>query len=347
MELVRDVLLKLSTVYGPSGNENKAACVIEDYFSKYTKDRKRDALGNVLAVLPARSLSMPKIMIDAHYDEVSMLVTGIDENGFVKFSNCFGMDARTLLASEMIIHGEKEVFGIASCLPPHLLKEEDAKKMPSADEFVIDAGYSAEKLKELIKIGDSITYKTRTTELKNGHLSGKSLDNRAGVAAIICCLEMLRTERLDCELIALASVQEEAGTRGAKTAAYTVNPDVCIVLDVSFATCPDTDKDKTGEQGKGVMIGFSPILKRELSDRFISLAKQKNIKYQIEAMAGDTGTNAASVQIARSGIATGLLSIPLKYMHTQVETVMLSDIEDTARLLCEYIKSIKGGGKLW
>lgn len=347
MELIKDVLLQLSGAYAPVGRESGSAYIVEQILARYVKNIKRDALGNIIAVLPARRAGAKKVMLDAHFDEISMLVSEIDDKGFVSFVSPFGVDIRILPAAEVIIHGVQEVYGVVSVKPPHLLKDEDTKKNIPLDELVIDTGFSGEKAKRLIKVGDSITFRARATELKNNCLSGKSFDNRAGVTSIIYCLELLKKESLNCELIILISVQEEAGTRGARVGGYSVNPDAAIVMDVSFASSPDTNKDKTGEMGNGVMIGIAPILKRELSEKLIDIAKDKKISYQLEVMAGNTGTNSAAIQTARSGIATGLLSIPLKYMHTPVETVMLSDIEATAKLLAEYLRGIKGDGKLW
>lgn len=346
MELIKDILLQLSFAYAPSGRENTATELIEKFLFRYTKDIKKDALGNIIAVIPSKKQSAKKVMLDAHYDEISLMVTNIDEDGFVKFTSPFGLDIRTLLAKEVIIHGVQEIFGVVSSKPPHLLSDEEMQKAVTAEELAIDIGFSNEKANKLIRIGDSITFKARTTELKNNIICGKSLDNRAGVAVILGCLELLKNMNLNIELVVLFSVQEEAGTRGAKVGAYTVNPDTAIVVDVTHAFTPDASKDETGEMGKGAMIGISPILSRTISTELIALAKENKIPYQIEVMSDNTGTNAASIQIARSGIPTGLISIPLKYMHTPVETVMLSDIESISRLLAEFIKGIREGEAL-
>ncbi len=343
MELLKDILLQLSMAYAPSGREHTATEIIEKFLLKYTKDIKKDALGNIIAVIPSKKTNAKKIMLDAHYDEISLMVTNIDDDGFVKFTSPFGVDIRSLLAKEVIIHGVQEVFGIVSSKPPHLLSDEEMQKAYKVEDLAIDIGFNNEKANKLINIGDSITFKARTTNLKNDIICGKSVDNRAGVTAIIGCLELLKNINLEVELIVLFSVQEEAGTKGAKVGAYTVNPDTAIVVDVSHAFTPDASKDETGEMGKGVMIGISPILKREISAELTQLAKENEIPFQTEVMSDNTGTNAASIQIARSGIPTGLISIPLKYMHSPCETVMLSDIECVSRLLAEFVKGIREG----
>ncbi|MDP4153738.1 MAG: M20/M25/M40 family metallo-hydrolase, partial [Bacillota bacterium] len=257
------------------------------------------------------------------------------------FADITGVDKRTLLASEVIIHGRKDVYGVVSCQPPHLQTEEEAKKTVSLDKLVIDIGFSEEKAKELVSVGDVISQKSKCIELMNDQVSGKAFDDRAAVSAIIKAFENLQKTQLPYNLVMVASAQEETGCRGARTATYRVAPDEAIALDVSFAYTPDASKEDTGELNKGPMISYAATIKRELFKSLQTIAKAKKIPYQLEIMSATSGTNTDKIQLSRDGVAAGLISIPLKYMHTGIETLSLKDLENTAKLLTAYALSKK------
>lgn len=343
MDFIKDTLLKLSNTCAPSGREIKGADAIIKILQNYTSNIKTDQSGNIIACINQPKQNSIRVMLEAHYDEISMTVDKVDDEGFIKFFSALGTDIRTLLSSEVIVHGKREIYGIISSTPPHLLKKEDAEKPIACENLIIDTGLKAETVKEYIKPGDLITYRPYTSQLRNEYISGKAFDNRAGVTSIITCLEMLKKDKLPVELWVSFSVQEEAGTKGASSAAFLINPDISIIFDVSFAKTHDLTDEKTGKCEGGPMIGIAPVLDREIFKKLCKIAKEDEIPHQIEVMAGSTGTNAWAVQTARSGVRTALISIPLKYMHTQVETLYLPDIENSAGLCAEYIRSLKGG----
>ncbi len=223
-------------------------------------------------------------------------------------------------------------------LPPHLKSLEDTSKYPNITDINIDVGMSKEEAEKYISPGDLITVKSKFTQLLNGRVACKAQDDRACVAIILNALDKLDVDKLSCGLCVLFSAQEEAGGHGANVASYSINPDALIALDVSFAHTPAEDNSKCGEMGKGVMIGVSPVLNRGISTKLTELAKAHDIPYQMEIMSARTGTNADTIFTQRGGVCAGLLSLPIKYMHTPVEMLDVKDIEATTNLLVKFIE---------
>ncbi len=335
-QYLRELLNALTLCYGPSGHEGEAANVIVQYLKRYTDKISIDASGNVIAKIPAYNPKARKILVDAHYDEISMYVTKINDNGDICV-NAKGADLRTLLASEVIIHGLNDIYGVVAVPPVHMLSKEDKNKLPEFDELVIFTGYDAEKIKKLVKVGDAVTHRANAAALNGSFFCSKAMDNRSGVCALLCCLEILRGKKLDYELNFLFSTQEEINLSGASTGAFSIDPDIAISVDVSFGKTNKDNFEEQGQMGKGVMIGYAPILNSKISNTFTELAQKAKIPYQKEIMSGNTGTNCAGITLAQQGIPAGLLSIPLRYMHTQVECVNIADIAYTAALLAEFL----------
>lgn len=331
MKDTKELLKKLTQTVGVSGCEEKIVALLKDILSEYGQVYV-DSMNNIFCTFGEGR----HFLLDAHIDEIGFVVTDITDDGFIKFSNCGGIDARTLPASEVSVWGKEELKGIVSTLPPHLQTPETEKKAPKIKDLSIDVGLSAEDIKKVVSLGDRITFKKNFTPLLNDYISASCLDDRCGVCALLLCLDELK--KLPCKITVMLSSQEEVGTRGAKVGAYARNVDEAIVVDVSFAYTPGCDKDECGDISKGPMIGFSPILDREITSTLVSVAEIKNIPYQREIMSGRTGTNADVITVCQSGIKTALISIPEKYMHQSVEVVDIKDVENTSALICEYIK---------
>ncbi|MFA5658367.1 MAG: M20/M25/M40 family metallo-hydrolase, partial [Oscillospiraceae bacterium] len=245
-----------------------------------------------------------------------------------------------LSAQTVNIFGKKTIKGIVTSTPPHL--SDDDKKLPKIEDFFIDTGYSKTALEKIVSLGDRVSVESFPAELLNGCFSSKAIDDRSGVAAILLTLEKLKGKDIPMKVTALFSAQEETGERGAKTAAFTISPDMAIAVDVSFALTNDDSEFKCGKLGKGPMIGIAPSLDRKMSDDLINTAKENGISYQVEIMNGTTGTNADVIGVTKGGVKAVTVSIPLKYMHTPVEVVDFEDIEKTAELMANFIL---GGGK--
>lgn len=338
---VKEKLFKLSTAIGVAGDEFSASNIACEMLKKYAPDANVDHFGNVIGNIGEREEGKPHILLDAHIDEIGLIVTYITDEGFLKVANCGGVDRRVLLAQQVTIFGKEEIKGIITSTPPHL--EEDDKKVPKMEDVFVDIGMSKEQAESIISLGDRAVIDANACELLNGRVTSKAIDDRSGVVAILYALEKIKGKELPYSISVLFSAQEETGERGAKTAAFKINPDLAIAVDVSFALTSDDSEHKCGKMGKGVMIGVAPSLNKDLSNQLISIAKEKKVPYQIEVMDGTTGTNADVIGVTRGGVKTVTLSIPLKYMHTPVEVVEIKDIENTGKLIAKFLTN--GGVK--
>ncbi|MBR5561929.1 MAG: M20/M25/M40 family metallo-hydrolase [Clostridia bacterium] len=327
------LLEKLCSAKGVSGAENKAAQVASELLSKYMSV-KIDPLGSVTGTMGEGDTH---ILLDAHLDQIGLIVTAVDEDGFLKVAKCGGADIRVLAAAEVTVHGKEDIFGIITSTPPHLSKPEDSNKAKGFDEIAVDIGMKREDALKIVSPGDRITFNGSFSKLLGSRVASPSIDDRAGVAAILRCLEMLEGKELNCRISVLFSVQEETGGSGAQTGAFSADADEAIAVDVSFATAPGISSEKYASLGGGTMIGFGPSLDYDMSRRLSEIAEKKNIPNQSEVMGGKTGTNCDEIQISGKGVKTALLSIPLRNMHTAVEVCDLEDIENTAKLMAEYI----------
>lgn len=276
------------------------------------------------------------ILIDAHIDEVGMVVTDIDDGGFVTVAKCGGIDLRHISAKPVIIHGKEDVTGVFISTPPHLSSDDAAPD--DIGDIKIDPMLGA-RAKEIISIGDYVTYSTAAFDLSESTVCGKSLDNRAGVACIIELARRLYGKELPANVIFLLSDAEELGLRGIKTSAYGIDTSEAVVLDVSFGDGPDIPPLQCGKMRGGAMIGVCPLLNRDITETLNCTADENNIPYQNEIMGRATSTNADILAVTKSGIKTGLVSIPLRNMHTDTEIVDLSDLESVCDILEKYILS--------
>ncbi len=325
---------------GLSGFEFKVSKVIEDYFKPYSDDIIRDKLGNLITLKKGNVGNRKKVLLAAHMDEIGLIVKKIDENGFIKFGTIGGIDQRTLLTQEVIVHGQEDLFGVIGNKPPHILSEEEKKKSVKTEDMLIDVGLTKEEAEKLISVGDPISFKRKMISLQGDCISSKALDDRAGVAVMYECLKELNKMNHDCDVYAVATVQEEVGLRGAITSTYGIFPDIGIAIDVGFAHTPELSKDEYSELGKGPAIAFGANIHPKVNEGLIKIAKDYNLPYQEEFYPGATGTDTWAIQVTQSGVAAGLVSIPLRYMHTTVEIVDLNDIKYAGKILANFIVSL-------
>lgn len=334
---LKNVIFDLSSADGVSGEESCAA----QYALKYLKNYTDDCFiknGNVIGNFGNRKNGTPHILIDAHIDQVGLIVTNIYESGFIGFSNVGGIDRRLLPAQQVCIHGKKKLAGVVCSTPPHLSGSDN--KINKIEDFYIDTGMSFEAVSNIVEPGDRITFASMPKELLNNRITGPALDDRSGVASILYALELLSDQKYECSFSVTFSAQEELGERGAKIAAFDIDPDIALAVDVSFAYCLGDREYECGKMGQGPMIGISPSLSREISDKLIEISKNENIPYQLEVMNGLTSTNADQFSVNRTGCKACTVSIPLKYMHTPSEIIQIDDVENTGRLIAAYIRSV-------
>ena len=333
---IKNTLFALCRASSASGDESFTAPLAMKLLSEYMP-AKTDNLGNIIG---ENNGTGENILLDAHLDSIGMAVTEIKENGFLRVDKCGGVDIRTLAAHDVTVHGTEPVYGVVTSTPPHLSK--DVKAAAGFDEMLIDTGIPDDKINDIIHIGDRVVFRTPYREMQGNNLSGAYFDDKAGVCAILRCLEILKEKKCSKKVSVLFSAQEETGSSGATAGGFNSDAPKCISVDVSFSKTKDTPKSITAALGGGTMIGIAPVLDNGMSQQLKAIAEQEKIPYQLEVMGGRTGTNADRLAVSKGGRMTALLSIPLKNMHTPVEIVNIEDIEATAQLMAHYI--INNGG---
>ena len=336
--------------FGPSGYEQALAKWLQKQFEPYCDEVSIDPMGNVFAVQKPTAKSgnaeggkAPKIMLCAHMDEIALLVTEILEDGSLRVGRVGGVSTHILPAATVTVHTESgELFGVIGAKPPHLLDGEEQKQSVKYENLYVDLGMGVEAVKAKVNIGDMVTLHGKTVELLNGRVAGKTMDDRSCIAVMLDAAERLQKMRHDAEVVFCCTVQEEVGCRGAQTAAYTVNPDIGFVLDVTFASYPGARPDTTVPLTAPAPVCGSYI-QPKLLDVLKDTAKKNNVKYNLELNPMYTGTDTDSVQIAREGIPTVLVGLPLSYMHTTVETVDSNAISECGRLAAAFCAEITEG----
>ena len=329
---LKENLLNLSKL-NAVGSITEAA----DYaYNELSKFAKVERMSNLTVIGKMNGNADYTLMLDAHIDQIAMIVTDISDDGFLTVSNCGGIDLKTLPARPVTVHGKKDITAVFCSTPPHL--SSDKKEYKNISEIKLDT-MLGEKAKDIISIGDYVTFCCEPTELLGNCITGKSLDDRAGVAVLLELARRLSGKNLPINVVFLISDMEELGLRGAKTAAYKINPDEAIAIDVSFGDGPDISPLECGKLGGGAMIGVSPVIDSRISKKLIAIADSENIPCQKDVLGGTTSTNADIISVTREGVKTGLVSIPLRNMHTEVEVVNTKDIISVCDILEAYILS--------
>ena len=334
---IAELLKQLTEARGPSGYEAEIREIVREQFGQYADETRTDTLGSVIALKRGEGPEpRPTVMLAGHMDEIALMVKQI-EKGFLHITQVGGFDPRVLLGQQVIVHGRRELPGVIVSVPPHFTDPSERDKTVPLDKLFVDVGLPPEQVDKLVRVGDLITPDGRCTELSDGWAASKAMDDRTAVAAIAICLEELTRLKHQWDVYAVATVQEEVGLRGAMTSAYGLAPTVGIAIDVTFGHQPGLSEAETIKMGEGPSIAFGPNIHPQVFDGLVTAAKAMELPHQIEPIPGRSGTDAWAIQISREGIPTGLLGIPLRYMHTPVETVVLKDVERTGRLLAGFI----------
>ncbi len=334
MEL-SELIQQLSEIAAPSGFEEPAARVIESLLSPFCDSVHTDVMGNVTAVKKCGKAGAKRLLLDAHMDEVGLIITG-QEKGFLRFSFLGGVDRRMLPARRVKLLTDPPRWGVIDTMPPHVLTADEQDKAIEPDKLFIDAGLKEEEAEKLVPPGTPAVFDASCERLGPARLCGKALDDRACAAILIKVMEQLAGRDLSVDVCCLISTQEEVGCRGAQTGAYAARPDLAVAVDVTHGWTPDAKKEETMTMGVGAAIGVGPGMTKKISDLMIKLSQDREIPYQIEVLSGHTGTNSWVIQTLREGVATGLVSLPLRYMHSPAEVIDLRDCEAVVRLLCEF-----------
>ncbi len=334
-------LKSLVEAHGPSGHEDAIREIVKEAWEPLVDAFQQDGIGSLIGVKRAtQPTETPRrILLAAHMDEIGMMVREIID-GFIAVHRVSGVDNRVMPAQTVTVHGREPLTGVVATKPPHLLSADERKTYLGFDDLLVDVGLPPEEVERLVEPGDLITADVPMVELGTNKLVGKAMDDRACVATITLCLDMLQGMHHRWDVYAAATVQEEVGLRGAATAAHLAQPDVAIALDVTFGAQPGIPTDTAADINGGPDIGMGPNFHPKLFDALVATAKTQEIKYQQSVITGRSGTDAWAIQVAREGIPTALLSVPIRNMHSPVETVDTRDIERTARLMAHFIAGL-------
>ncbi len=337
-----EALKELTQIEGVSGSEGDISNVLKSFLEQFCCRVETNKTGSVTAYLGEPDKNKKTILLEAHMDRIGLVVSEISEGGFLKFKTLGGVDERTLPASEVYVLGKERVFGVIGALPPHLKGTEKEESDIKTENMLIDTGIATEKLSGIVSVGDPVVLKSEYCQLLGSRVSVGALDNRAGICAVLKAAELLGGKLVDCNIKLAFTVGEELGLLGARTIDCS-DVDFAIVVDVTHGQTPDAKKAETFPLGSGAVICRGPNTDYKITNRIIEIAEAENIPYSIEVAAGNTGTNAWAIQTLEQGVKCALLSIPLRYMHTAVETIDTDDIIAVARLIA---KSVEGGGLL-
>ena len=335
-------LKTLSAAAGLSGYEGPARDVIRPAWEPLSDELHQDRLGTLWGVHHGRGAEpRHRLMLAAHMDAIGLMVTR-REGEFLRVSNIGGIDPRVLPGQLVTVHGREDLPGVVAAPPSFLLPKAKRDNVTPLGELLVDTGLPAERLAKLARVGDLVSFAQPPVELLNEQLAAKSLDNRASVAALTVCLDNLQGRPHAWDVFAVATVQEEVGLRGAGTSAFTLKPDVAVAVDVTYGSDANTREfsHRTLPLGGGPALGLGPNIHSGLHAAFKACAGRAEIPYSVEVMPGHSGTDAFAIQVAREGIPTMVVSIPLRNMHTPVEVAAIKDIARTGRLLAEFAISL-------
>lgn len=337
---MKNELIKLSSLGGISGFEYTISEDIQSLLHDFCDEAYSDALGNVIGIIRSGKENAGKVMLEAHIDGIGLMVKDIDEKGFISFVPIGGIDAGILPHLEVTVCGRKNLFGVIAAKSPAVLSDDEAGKKHPISSLVIDVGMDESDVRKYVRPGDMITFASGARKLSPKIFSGKYFDDRAGLVSLLIALKKLKNISLDFDVYVLCATCEEVGLRGAKTGSYEIEPDCAIVVDVCHGKSPDSGADSAFELGSGAVISKGPNIHPYLSDMAERIAKSEKIKYSIDVDGGDTGTDAWAIQVTKSGIPTLLLSIPLRYMHTTIETLSYSDLNSIGSLIASILKNL-------
>ena len=332
-------LQRLVETHAPSGYEAPVADLLRDEWAALVDEFESDRLGSLNGIKRGQGGGR-KLMLAAHMDEIGLMVREVVD-GFVYVHRISGIDPRVMLAQPVLVHGQRLLPGVVATMPPHMLAASDRKSYPPIDALVVDLGLPASEVEQIVQIGDLVTMDAPMIDLKGRLAASKAMDDRACIAVITTCLELLRAMRHEWDVYAAATVQEEVGLRGATTAANYIQPDCAIALDVGFAEQPGVQNG--AKLGGGPQLGIGANFHPQMVKRLQEVAAYHDISWQHDIMPARTGTDAWAIQVAREGVPTALLSIPLRNMHSPVETLDIKDIERCGRLLAHFICALDEG----
>jgi len=345
-DLSEDVklLAKLSRAFGPPGNEDEVRKILKTELEEYSDEVKVDKLGNIFFYHHGKK-GNPNVMLTAHMDEVAFIVTFIEEEGFLRFQTLGGIASNIMPGQMILLQGTKTFLkGIIGIKPPHLMKKEELEKaIPKEDLFIdIGAGSLKEASEKGAEIGSLGVFDVEFEDLGNGYLRGKAFDDRAGCTTLVQVFKTLKNS--DCNVIAVGTVQEEVGLRGARTAAWQAYPDYALALEGTFAAdVPGSRPDEVSSKLKGgpvvTIVDRTTITHPTILKTLKKLGKEKEIPFQFKKVPMG-GTDAGAIHLTKAGIPSGTVAVPCRYIHGPASVTHIDDLKNTIRLVEEFVKAI-------
>jgi tetrahedral aminopeptidase len=338
-------LKRLLETPSPSGFERPVQNIVREYAAGFADKVSTDLHGNVIAV---KNAGAPlRVMFAGHCDQIGFLVQYIDAEGFVYANPIGGWDPLNLIGQRMTIWSQQgAVAGVIARKPIHLLTEEERKQVPKFKDLWIDIGAKDKaEAESLVRVGDPVTLALGIQEMRNNLANAPGMDDKVGLWVVMEAMRRLKGQTIRCSLYSVSTVQEEIGLRGAQTSAFGIDPQVGIAVDVTHASdCPTIDKKQEGDKvlGRGPVVYRGPNMNPVVVERLLEAGRSREIPFQLGAQSRATGTDANPMQLSRAGVATGLVSIANRYMHSAVEIVSLDDLDRAANLLAAFVANLKG-----
>lgn len=339
-----EFLVNLLTSPSPSGYEQPVQTVVRNYAGQFASEVRTDWHGNVIAAVNPGGC--PRVMLAGHCDQIGLMVKHIDERGYLWVDSIGGWDIQMLIGQNMVVWGRNgAVPGVIARKPIHLLSQEDRKKVPELKDLWIDIGVKdRDEARQVVAIGDPVTFELGFRKLRNNLAAAPGMDNKVGAWVVMCALEQVAAGNPKAAVYAVSTVQEEIGLRGAQTSAYSIDPQLGIAVDVTHATdCPTLDSKQHGELnlGEGPVVYRGPNVNPVVHQRLLETARAHEIPVQVGGLSRAASNDANVMQISRGGLATGIVAIPNRYMHSPVELISLEDIDRAADLLAEFALGLR------
>ena len=337
-----DKIKKLTNAYGVSGDEFRISKIAAEMMAPYCDRVEIDDFGNVLGYRDCGIPGAKTVMLDAHIDQIGFLITEVTEEGFLRFTTVGGVDQRMLLGSELTILTKKgPILGIVAAIPPHLQKDGDDKKSVPIPEMVVDIGMTGEQAKKVVRVGDYMAFANDAMELQGDALCGKAFDDRACLVCLLHTMDLLQGKPLAVNVVVSASTKEETGFQGGISAGFKVQPDYAIAVDVTHARTGDAPQVIV-KLGDGPNVDMGSNSNPKFAKRVIEVARAKQIPHIVTSCPAGSGTNAWPIQMQGQGVTTLVVSLPLKYMHSPVEMLRMSDVKNVGKLLAAFIETFDG-----
>ena len=337
-----DKIKKLTNAYGVSGDEFRISKIAAELMAPYCDRVEIDDFGNVLGYRDCGIPGAKTVMLDAHIDQIGFLITEVTEEGFLRFTTVGGVDQRMLLGSELTVLTKKgPILGIVAAIPPHLQKDGDDKKSVPIPEMVVDIGMTGEQAKKVVRVGDYMAFANDAMELQGDALCGKAFDDRACLVCLLHTMDLLQGKPLAVNVVVSASTKEETGFQGGISAGFKVPPDYAIAVDVTHARTGDAPQVIV-KLGDGPNVDMGSNSNPKFAKRVIEVARAKQIPHIVTSCPAGSGTNAWHIQMQGQGVTTLVVSLPLKYMHSPVEMLRMSDVKNVGKLLAAFIETFDG-----